>query len=733
METRKLFRLMMLVVMFYSTTFGTFQMYKQNNANQPLSFSIAHAEKSQVEKEREIEVKNYKDQIYTENEFSGRDQGYGTSDFFKKTNKELEAENKKLFGEESFEEEHKRVEETGISSQPVLGDYRPDDKIAATRAGEVDKNNEKTPEPINPDDPKYQDAYQKCIDAGYDADRCKKIAPTLADCFETQGDIRMCAMLYNVALKEDVEKEAEEETNGTGGLLEAFGKYAGIWTSDQPIYGKLFDTLKEGASDIVDWAKENPFEFAFTVATFVVPFGPVAGLAIRGALRLGGFALKSGRVMSALNKVMPAAEKIATKLHNVNTSVMKKYNNLKDRFLGTKGSRTITTKGNEVTTFENPLTGQAYKGISEAEKEVSRFSRNEAKLGTERATSQERVSALRKYLAQKEKNGVPLSKNDRLLKDASDQLGKLESEIAGKKDSVKTLFQNEVKRAENAAQKAEQKYNKLKTNLEGSGNPISNNQKKALEKARTKMEDAKAYETKAKDSLQTQLDKIDKNYLEELSRKEQSLGNGFKILQESAGNYGLKTRVGAFGGMVASDVYSHDSNSNHPFLSDSPAQERAEARENQTEKMTPEKAQAFENTQKTNAQRIQEMQARQSYLVEQAQAEQGVSLKQPQKIDLSWDDPYEQQAQQQENHVKAKQIEEEVKQTQEYKDLQQNIEERTQANKRIEAWKTDAGSHGGIFHPNANEGQNVAQELKSDYDYYEAKKAEYAHQFSKKN
>ena len=268
METRKLFRIMMLVVMFYSTTFGTFQMYKQNNANQPLSFSIAYAEKSQ--KEREIEVKNYNNQIYTENEFSGKDQGYGTSDFFKKTNKELEAEHKKLFGNETFEEEQKRVEETGLSNQPVLGEYRPNDTIGATSAGGSENEEENAPETIDPNDPKYQDAYQKCIDAGYDSDRCKKIAPALADCFATQSDVRICAMIYNVALKEDVEKDNEAETNGTGGFLDALGKYFAIFDSDQPWYGKAWDFIKEGASDIISWGKENPFEAVLTIALGVL-------------------------------------------------------------------------------------------------------------------------------------------------------------------------------------------------------------------------------------------------------------------------------------------------------------------------------------------------------------------------------------------------------------------------------------------------------------------------------
>ena len=730
METRKLFRIMMLVVMFYSTTFGTFQMYKQNNANQPLSFSIAYAEKSQ--KEREIEVKNYNNQIYTENEFSGKDQGYGTSDFFKKTNKELEAEHKKLFGNETFEEEQKRVEETGLSNQPVLGEYRPDDTIGATSAGGSENEEEKAPETIDPNDPKYQNAYQKCIDAGYDSDRCKKIAPALADCFATQSDVRICAMIYNVALKEDVAKDNEAETNGTGGFLDALGKYFAIFDSDQPWYGKAWDFVKEGASDIVSWAKENPFEFALTVATFVIPFGPIANLAIRGALRLGGFALKSGRVMSLLGKATPTVEKIATKLHDVNTSVMKKYNNLKDRFLGTKGSKTITVKGNEVTTFKNPLTGQSYRGISEAEKGVSKFSRNEAKLGTERATSQERVSALRDYLAQKEKDGIPLSKNDRLLKDASDQLGKLESEIAGEKNIAKSLLKNEISLAEKTAKQAEKKYNNFKTSLEKSGNPISKGQQRVLERLEKEMQNAKGYETKTKDSLQTLLDNVDKKHLEELAKKEQALGKGFKILQESAGNYGLKGRVGTTGTALGLDVYNHDANSDHPVFSNSPAQERAATKANQTEKMTPDKAQALKETQSLNEQRIKEIQEQQKYMVEHPQAEQGASLKHK-KIDLNWNDPHEMASQGQATQVKAAQIEKQVMQTQEYQDLQQNIQERGQANARIEHWLNDASGHNDTFRPYGDEDQNAVQKFNNEKNFYEAKKAEYLNQFNKKN
>ena len=730
METRKLFRIMMLVVMFYSTTFGTFQMYKQNNANQPLSFSIAYAEKSQ--KEREIEVKNYNNQIYTENEFSGKDQGYGTSDFFKKTNKELEAEHKKLFGNETFEEEQKRVEETGLSNQPVLGEYRPNDTIGATSAGGPENEEENAPETIDPNDPKYQDAYQKCIDAGYDSDRCKKIAPALADCFATQSDVRICAMIYNVALKEDVEKDNEAETNGTGGFLDALGKYFAIFDSDQPWYGKAWDFVKEGASDIINWGKENPFEAVLTIATFVIPFGPIANLAIRGALRLGGFALKSGRVMSLLGKATPTVEKIATKLHDVNTSVMKKYNNLKDRVFGTKGSKTITVKGNEVTTFKNPLTGQSYRGISEAEEGVTRFSRNEAKLGTERATSQERVSALRDYLAQKEKNGILLSKNDRLLKDASDQLGKLESKIAGEKNIAKSILKNEISLAEKTAKQAEKKYNNFKTALEKSGNPISKGQQRVLNRLEKEMQDAKGYETKAKDSLQTMLDNVDKKHLEELAKKEQALGKGFKILQESAGNYGLKGRVGTTGTALGIDVYNHDANSDHPVFSNSPAQERAATRANQTEKMTSDKAQALKETQSLNEQRIKEIQQQQEYMVEHAQAEQGASLKHK-KIDLNWNDPHEMANQGQATQVKAEQIKNQVMQTQEYKDLQQNIQERNQANARIEHWLNDASGHNDTFKPYWDEGQNAVQKFNNENNFYDAKKAEYLNQFNKKN
>lgn len=727
METRKLFRIMMLVVMFYSTTFGTFQMYKQNNANQPLSFSIAYAEKSQ--KEREIEVKNYNNQIYTENEFSGKDQGYGTSDFFKKTNKELEAEHKKLFGNETFEEEQKRVEETGLSNQPVLGEYRPDDTIGATSAGGSENEEEKAPETIDPNDPKYQNAYQKCIDAGYDSDRCKKIAPALADCFATQGDVRICAMIYNVALKEDVEKDNEAETNGTGGFLEALGKYFAIFDSDQPWYGKAWDFVKEGASDIVSWAKENPFEFALTVATFVIPFGPIANLAIRGALRLGGFALKSGRVMSILGKATPTVEKIATKLHDVNTSVMKKYNNLKDRFLGTKGSKTITVKGNEVTTFKNPLTGQSYRGISEAEKGVTRFSRNEAKLGTERATSEERVQALRKYLEQKETNGIPLTKNERLLKDAEQQMVQRRSELAAERRAIQKPLQDAQKEAKDKWHI----FNKENNNLQSIRPELRREDAiKYVEKLKLEAQEAIQKRSVLEKTTKSDLTHFDNKVLREMTQKEQALGKGFKILQESAGNYGLKGRVGTLGTALGLDVYNHDSNSDHPVFSNSPAQERAATKANQTEKMTPDKAQALKETQSLNEQRIKEIQEQQKYMVEHAQAEQGASLKHK-KIDLNWNDPHEMASQGQATQVKAAQIEKQVMQTQEYQDLQQNIQERGQANARIEHWLDKASQNNGVFHPYGDEGQNVVQKINDKMNFYEAKKAEYLNQLNKKN
>ena len=148
--------------------------------------------------------------------------------------------------------------------------------------------------------------------------------------------------------------------------------------------------------------------------------------------------------------------------------------------------------------------------------------------------------------------------------------------------------------------------------------------------------------------------------------------------------------------------------------------------------MTPDKAQALKETQSLNEQRIKEIQEQQKYMVEHAQAEQGASLKHK-KIDLNWNDPHEMASQGQATQVKAAQIEKQVMQTQEYQDLQQNIQERGQANARIEHWLDKASQNNGVFHPYGDEGQNVVQKINDKMNFYEAKKAEYLNQFNKKN
>ena len=735
MEKRKILRIMMLSVMFYSSIFGNIQTYNQTTT------SIAHAA---TKEERDLEVKNYNDEIYTKNEFSGRHQGADGDDFFKKTNKELEAEQKKIFGKETPEETQKRVEETGLSNQPVLGEYRPDDHIAATMAGEkTEGEKESQPEAIDPNDPRYADAIEKCVEAGNTRENCTRLAPAIAECLETQGDIAICSMLYRLDTKG---AEKQGDTNGTDGILGALGKYLGILESDQPWYGILYDGLKEGAKDLLAWAKENPVEAALTVLMFVPGLGQGTFL-IRAALRAGKFAVNSGKIVETLSKAkvisglmtkaMPKVEKLAKTLHDVNTFAMRKINNIKDRF-------------KPATKLTDPLTKNQYVAENTTKdglKIVRKLNRNEVKLGSETASSQKRVNALRDYLKQKEQAGKPLSTKDKLLKDAYEQYKARQKDIATlKKEMQKPVkdAKDRLRTIEKEQKEVEKRISELEKQGKGKGkSKMTSEERKNIEDLKSvekkKLEDLKDARKKAethlgatREKIKEELATMDKVVTKDMGRQEQALGNAYKILKEDAGNFGYKARATAGLGMIGIDTVHHDTNSNRPLFIDSEAEDLAEARGKMVSKMTPEQSNSLIDLQQRNAKIAQNYDAQRTQLINKELIANGLPPQGSQpntSFDMNFDDPTDLAKQHQTYAAKRAEIIESVQSSQEYQDLDQKINELNDANERIKHWVSEAGDQNGAYHP-YDKAPNAAQKMTENMKFLSQKEAETAYQFS---
>ena len=396
------FKIIALTAITCSSLFGNISIKEQGN----ISFgTTVYAE--------ENTLKNYEDNPYTDNYMSGRlesSSGY----FFNQTNKELEQQHKRMFGKETREEEQKRVEETGISSQPVLGQYRPDDHIAdAISSDEEAKKENLVQKPIDVSEEETARAVEECVKAGYSKDHCAKIAPRYAECLKTEADPLFCAMYLRV------QTEDTEKTNGTDGMRGVIGKYGALATEflANPSLSAVGNFIKEGASDLVDWAKENPFEAAFTVATLFFPFGLVGNLAVRGIL-MGAGAISKGAKFARLVRVMEGSgnivgrvgnkvsawatetiggktvTQVATKINDVSNAVVRKYHQMGD-FI--RGGRKIT----------DPITGKSVESA-----------RSSLQYKVRDMSTEERWGALKDYLKQKRENGIPLSYQDRLLDQA---------------------------------------------------------------------------------------------------------------------------------------------------------------------------------------------------------------------------------------------------------------------------------------------------------------------------
>ena len=203
-----------------------------------------------------------------------------------------------------------------------------------------------------------------------------------------------------------------------------------------PSLGAVGNFIKEGASDLVDWAKENPFEAAFTVATLFFPFGLVGNLAVRGIL-MGAGAISKGAKFARLVRVMEGSgnivgragnkvsawatetiggktvTKVATKINDVSNAVVRKYHQLGD-FI--RGGRRIT----------DPITGKSVESA-----------RSSLQYKVRDMSTQERWGALKDYLKQKRENGIPLSYQDRLLEQA--RKAALEAKNAGRFDEARKI------------------------------------------------------------------------------------------------------------------------------------------------------------------------------------------------------------------------------------------------------------------------------------------------------
>ena len=650
MEKRKIYRLLLLTVMIYSTIFSNVTIQQ-----------IVYAS--------EKDVVNYEDNPYGKNYMSGRTQG-SSGNFFNQTNAELEKKYQSLFGNESREEEQKRVEETGISSQPVLGEYRPDDHIADSIAADDQAKQEDLTPPPNLSDEDIENALQECINAGYSKDHCAKVAPKYAECLATEADPLFCGMYLKVETE-----PPKGETNGTDGLVGAWDKYSKIWTDSEGFFDTAGNLIKEGASDLWAWAKENPVEAALTVGMFFFPFGLVGNLAVRGIL-MGAGAISKANKFSKLVKVMngsgnivgrgfnrasawaadtfggKAVTKLATGINNVSSATVRQWHRMGDFIKG-----------------RNPMAQYAHRN----------------------STSSERFKAMERYLDNKIANGKPLSYQDRLLMEARKSVQKTEN-LAKSIDRLKDPDQVARRYGSHALQTI-RKINPTAPRELGA-DLYMRKVAQVLPKISTKQESLLAQQT----SLYQKADKI-----------RDAAGEAFKVSQEASVKATIPRKIG-MAGAVGYDIYQFNEHSNNPKFH----QTETEKRFKEVKTMTEGDRKALDVMHEKETQRTNYYKQEMDKMVKQAFAENGCSEQDVREI--KWKTI--QEADQQRQALEAKQAEviKELQKTDEFKDLQTQFKESDAYRTRIEQLQNQYDSGKTEYHPTEGDRSKLGYDIKQGRD-----------------
>ena len=616
----KIFRIMILTVMVYSNILGGF-----------------FANHTTFAEDDGKKVLNYAKQPYDENYMSGRSEG-ASGAFFNQTNAELERKYQKLFGEETPEETQKRVEETGVSSQPVLGEYRPDDHIADTIAADQKAKEEELAPPTDLSDEEIANAIETCIKAGYDKEHCEKVGPKYAECVASEGDPLFCGMYLNV------KTQLTRETNGTDGLFGVFGKYGEIASDpNKGILEKGLNLLSEGASDLVSWVKENPIEAALTVGMFFFPFGMVANLAVRGIL-IGANAISKGAKIAKVVKFMEGSGNIATRA----TSKASAW--ATETFGGARVTK-LASGINNVSTNATRYYHKATDFIFGARKSAQYTARNQ--------TSAERFKAMENYLDDKIAKGKPLSYQDRLLMEARKSVQKTEN-LAKSIDRLKDPDQVARRYGSHALQTI-RKINPTAPRELGA-DLYMRKVAQVLPKISAKQESLLAQQT----SLYQKADKI-----------RDAAGEAFKISQESSIRATIPRLVGA-GVAVGYDVHQFDKNSNYPRFSKNEAQEHYD----QVKQMTENDRKALDSMQAKEEQKAQYYTQEMEKMQTEAFREGGAEKQNIQEI--KWRNVNE--AQQQANDLEARQkaILKDLQKNPEYQELQSKLADSNNSLKKID-------------------------------------------------
>lgn len=671
MEKRKIYRLLLLTVIIYSTIFS----------NVTIQQTVYASEK---------DVLNYEDNPYGKNYMSGRTQG-PSGNFFNQTNAELEKKYQSLFGNESREEEQKRVEETGISSQPVLGEYRPDDHIAdSIAADDQAKQKELTPPP-NLSDEDIENALQECINAGYSKDHCAKVAPKYAECLATEADPLFCGMYLKVETQ-----QKEGETNGTDGLVGAWDKYSKIWTDSEGFFDTAGNLIKEGASDLWAWAKENPVEAVLTVGTFFFPFGLVGNLAVRGIL-MGAGAISKANKFSKLVKVMNGSGNI----------VGRGFNKASAWAMDTFGGKTVTKLATGINNVSSATVRQWHR--------MGDFIKGRnpmAEYAHRNSTSAERFKALERYLANKEKNGIPLSTQDQMLAKARDAVHTLErqAKIAPKRQAKIASERAKKETAERVSKTGNTRVSYRSNDVAYSS---TRPERSIFHKERDAITVRKINNSQIRRSGEEAYQKTSREVSSKINQKADQIrdaaGEAFKVSQEASvkANY---LRRGSMVGAVGYDVYQFNEHSNNPKFH----QTETEKRFKEVKTMTEGDRKALNVMHEKETQRTNYYKQEMDKMVKQAFAENGCSEQDVREI--KWKTI--QEADQQRQALEAKQAEviKELQKTDEFKDLQTQFKESDAYRARIEQLQNQYDSGKTEYHPTEGDRSKLGYDIKQGRD-----------------